>query len=130
MASSSTAPRPNRWSMMRAGILPLRKPGTVTCWLIFLYAASRLGLSSSKGTSTVSRTRVGFRVSTALFTVGSPWGLYVDGRPLGDHADSVMRPHAGWPATHPTGTTNVRPGLSGAWRRGLVGVAGFEPTTF
>src|SRR5258708_33035233 len=79
MASSRTAPRPNRWSMTRAGILPLRKPGTETCWLIFLYAASRLGLSSSKGTSTVSRTRVGFRVSTALFTVGSPWGLYVDG---------------------------------------------------
>src|SRR6476469_8001104 len=90
MASSRTAPRPNRWSMTRAGILPLRKPGTVTCWLIFLYAASRLGLSSSKGTSTVSRTRVGFRVSTALFTVGSPWGLYVDGRPLGDRAGRLV----------------------------------------
>ncbi len=53
------------------GTLPLRKPGTVTCWAIFLYAASRLGLSSSKGTSTVSLTRVGFKVSTALFTVFS-----------------------------------------------------------
>src|SRR5437588_8762715 len=78
--------------MMRAGILPLRNPGTVTCWLIFLYAASRLGLSSSKGTSTVSRTRVGFRVSTALFTVGSPWGLYVDG---GGPPRAVLRVYSG-----------------------------------
>ena len=38
------------------------------CWAIFLYAASRLGLSSSKGTSTVSLARVGLKVSTALFT--------------------------------------------------------------
>jgi hypothetical protein len=29
---------------------------------------SRLGLSSSKGTSTVSLARVGLKVSTALFT--------------------------------------------------------------
>src|SRR5690242_18490112 len=82
--------------MTRAGILPLRKPGTVTCWLIFLYAASRLGLSSSKGTSTVSRTRVGFRVSTALFTVGSPWGLYgrlsATSPVFGHAARRVMRP--------------------------------------
>src|SRR5574337_510758 len=32
-------------------------------------AASRLGLRSSKGTSTASRTRVGLRFSTVLFTV-------------------------------------------------------------
>jgi hypothetical protein len=32
------------------------------------YAASRLGASSSKGTSTVSFTRVGLRVSAELFT--------------------------------------------------------------
>ena len=44
---------------------------------IFLYAVSRLGLSSSKGTSTVNRTRVGFRVSRALFTFG--WLLWDDG---------------------------------------------------
>src|SRR4051795_9905298 len=37
-----------------------------------LYAASRLGLSSSKGTSTVSLARVGLKVSTVLFTGGSP----------------------------------------------------------
>ena len=67
-ASSMTAPRPTRWSMIGAGTLPLRKPGIVTCCAIFRYAASRLGLSSSKGTSTVSLTRVGFKVSTALFT--------------------------------------------------------------
>jgi hypothetical protein len=42
------------------------------CWAIFLYAASRLGLSSSKGTSTVSLARVGLKFSTALFTGGSP----------------------------------------------------------
>jgi hypothetical protein len=39
-----------------------------------LYAVSRLGLSSSKGTSTVNRTRVGFRVSRALFTVSGLLG--------------------------------------------------------
>src|SRR4051794_20091221 len=67
-ASPMTASRPTRWSMTIAGTLPLRKPGMVTCCAILLYAASRLGLSSSKGTSTVSLTRVGFNVSTALFT--------------------------------------------------------------
>ena len=50
----------------------MRKPGTLICWAIFLYAASRLGLSSSKGTSTVSFARVGLKVSTALFTGLSP----------------------------------------------------------
>ena len=41
------------------------------------YALSRLGLSSSKGTSTASRTRVGLRVSTVLFNalVSSWWGM-------------------------------------------------------
>src|SRR3954447_21583998 len=67
-----TAPRPTRWSMMRGGTCPLRKPGTVTFLLMDAYAASRLGLSSSNGTSTVSFTRVGFRVSTALFTAVAP----------------------------------------------------------
>src|SRR3954454_864279 len=54
--------------MIRAGTFPGRKPCTRTCPATRLYAASRLGLSSSNGTSTVSRTRVGLRVSTALFT--------------------------------------------------------------
>jgi hypothetical protein len=58
--------------MTIGGTLPRRKPGTLICWAIFLYAASRLGLSSSKGTSTVSLARVGLKVSTALFTGGSP----------------------------------------------------------
>ena len=68
IASSSTAPRPTWRSMTIGGTLPRRKPGTLICWAIFLYAASRLGLSSSKGTSTVSLARVGLKVSTALFT--------------------------------------------------------------
>src|SRR5438552_2164267 len=55
--------------MIMFGTRPLRNPGIVTCAAIFLYAESRLGLSSSNGTSTVSRTRVGFSVSTELFTV-------------------------------------------------------------
>src|SRR3954452_4480855 len=87
-----TAPRPTRWSMMRGGTWPLRKPGTVTCLLMDAYAASRLGLSSSNGTSTVSFTRVGLRVSTALFTavlscgVGS--GVRLEcGRACGEHGD-------------------------------------------
>src|SRR5688572_17448218 len=66
--------------MTIGGTLPRRKPGMLICWAIFLYAASRLGLSSSKGTSTVSLARVGLKVSTALFTGLSPhrWvGKYV-----------------------------------------------------
>ena len=54
--------------MMRAGTLPGRKPGIRICEPIFLYAASRLGFSSSNGTSTESRTRVGLRFSAVLFT--------------------------------------------------------------
>src|SRR3954451_10670872 len=56
--------------MTIGGTLPRRNPGTLICWAIFLYAASRLGLSSSKGTSTVSFALVGVKVSTALFTGG------------------------------------------------------------
>src|SRR5436190_22901967 len=59
-----------RWSMIRGGTFPLRKPGTVTWLPMVLYALSRLGFSSSNDTSTVSFTRVGLRVSTALFTTG------------------------------------------------------------
>ena len=54
--------------MICGGTLPLRKPGMLICCAIFWYAASRLGLSSSKGTSTVSLALVGLKVSTALFT--------------------------------------------------------------
>ena len=50
--------------------LPLRKPGTWICWPMVLYAASRLGFSSSYDTSTVILTRVGLTVSRALFTTG------------------------------------------------------------
>ena len=57
--------------MTIGGTLPRRKPGMLICWAIFLYAASRLGLSSSKGTSTVSLALVGLKVSTALFTGAS-----------------------------------------------------------
>ena len=53
--------------MTAGGTLPRRKPGTLICLAICWYAASRLGLSSSKGTSTVSLARVGLKVSTALF---------------------------------------------------------------
>src|SRR4051812_19215463 len=67
----STVSRPTRWSMIREGTLPLRNPGMLICEAIFLYAASTLGWSSSKGTSTLSLTRVGLRVSTADFTDGS-----------------------------------------------------------
>ena len=52
-ASWTTAPRPTRWSMIRLGTWPLRKPGTWICPAMVLYAASRSGLSSSKGTSTM-----------------------------------------------------------------------------
>src|SRR5450631_2792784 len=78
--------------MIRAGTLPARKPGTLICEPIVLYAASRLGLSSSKGTSTVSLTRVGLRVSTALFTTGHSrilgGGLTSQG--LGNHAETSV----------------------------------------
>jgi hypothetical protein len=59
-----------------------------------LYAASRLGRSSSKGTSTVSLTRVGFRVSTALFTtIRSPWSTYEAAR--NDQTPSAGEGYAG-----------------------------------
>ena len=54
--------------MTGGGTLPLRKPGMLICLAMAWYAASRLGLSSSKGTSTVILARVGLNVSTALFT--------------------------------------------------------------
>ena len=60
--------------MMRLGTLPRRKPGTWIWLPIDLYAASRLGLSSSNGTSTVSLTLVGPRVSRAVFTTDSSSG--------------------------------------------------------
>src|SRR5687768_3342496 len=62
------APRPTWRSITIGGTLPRRKPGMLICWAMVLYALSRLGLSSSKGTSTVSLARVGLKVSTALFT--------------------------------------------------------------
>ena len=75
-ASCTTAPRPTRWSMIRLGTLPLRKPGICTWAPIVLYAWSSIGFSSANGTSTTSLTRVGLMVSTALFTSGTPqpWG--------------------------------------------------------
>ena len=73
IAWSRTASRPTCRSMTAGGTLPRRKPGTLICLAICWYAASRLGLSSSKGTSTVSLARVGLKVSTALFTA-SPSG--------------------------------------------------------
>src|SRR3954451_2344624 len=54
--------------MTGGGTLPLRKPGMFTCLAMRWYAASRLGLSSSNSASMVSLARVGFSVSTALFT--------------------------------------------------------------
>src|SRR3954471_7071983 len=54
--------------MTGGGTLPLRKPGMLICLAMAWYAASRLGLSSSKGTSTVILALVGLSVSTALFT--------------------------------------------------------------
>src|ERR1035437_9140643 len=90
--------------MIRAGTLPARKPGTLICEPIVLYAASRLGLSSSNGTSTVSLTRVGLRVSTALFTTGHSrilgGGLTSQG--LGNQTKTSV--HAkGWVAIDRTG---------------------------
>src|SRR3954447_14614390 len=62
------APLPTWRSITIGGTLPRRKPGTLICWAMAWYALSRLGLSSSKGTSTVSLALVGLKVSTALFT--------------------------------------------------------------
>ncbi len=71
IACSSTAPRPSRWSMIRGGTWPGRNPGIRTCLLTSRYALSRLGFSSSKGTSMVSLTRVGLSSSTSVFTAAS-----------------------------------------------------------
>src|SRR5580698_4022540 len=61
-ACSSTVPRPNRWSITRGGMRPGRKPGTRTCRATSRYAWSRSDLSSSNGTSMVSRTLVGLTI--------------------------------------------------------------------
>src|SRR6266568_3826881 len=92
--------------MTRGGTLPLRKPGTVTCSAILWYAVSRLGLSSAKGTSTVSRTRVGSSVSTALFTaVVSSLGLLLGSQARargGGHAvTEALRRQRGIPGRTP-----------------------------
>ena len=76
-ASLRTVPRPTRWSITAVGTLPRRKPGTWTCEPISRYAFLRLGSSSTNGTSMASRTRVGLRVSTVLFT-----GVLLDGSQL------------------------------------------------
>src|SRR5690606_34547690 len=57
-----------RWSMTWRGALPGRKPGTRICCPTDWYASLMYGASSSNGTSTDSRTLVGLRVSTVLFT--------------------------------------------------------------
>src|SRR5664280_1750573 len=59
-----------RWSMMRGGTLPGRNP-----WI---------------GTSTVNRTRVGVRVSTALFTVVRLLGRSVGGCAAGPVRQMVV----------------------------------------
>src|SRR5207248_9370423 len=46
----------------------LRNPGMVTWEAMSRYAFRRLGSSSANGTSIASRTLVGLRVSTVLFT--------------------------------------------------------------
>src|SRR6478736_903924 len=128
--------------MTIGGTLPRRKPGTLICWAIFLYAASRLGLSSSKGTSTVSLARVGLKVSTALFTAdllshicvrsgGAFWGGATERPPArrwsrwSGRQDSNLRspaPKAGALAT------TLRPGFSRHRPRGSGGGSPREST--
>src|SRR4051794_38241316 len=107
-----------------------------------------LGLSSSYGTSTVSLTLVGSRVSTALFTsmfsnwLGPCTGDSGDGDALGAWRSGVQhkritgaptRPsmvrHGGWRPPRPAGARRSR--QVPADRADLrVGTAGFEPATF
>src|SRR5450631_3295948 len=112
--------------MIRAGTLPARKPGTLICEPIVLYAASRLGLSSSKGTSTVSLTRVGLRVSTALFTTGHSriLGGRLTSQGLGNQAETSVHakgcgsvgrtPRSQGAAIHPVGLPRRREGPASA----------------
>src|SRR6476646_5907980 len=96
--------------MTIGGTLPRRKPGMLICCAIFLYAASRLGLSSSKGTSTVSLARVGLKVSTALFT-GVLLSTYTSGR----WVVIGSRPHSGGGregADELVGATGLEPAIS------------------
>src|SRR5437764_5366127 len=101
---------------MRGGTLPGRKPLTLIWRPIFWYAVSRLGLSSSNGTSTVSLTRVGLRVSTALFIRESVF-LYLCSRAgwsgRGDSNSRSPAPKAGALAT------TLRPAASSEFRTGL-----------
>jgi len=76
-ASSITTPRPIRWSMIRGGTLPLRKPGTFTWFAIVRYAGFQLGFELVEGHSMVSFTRVGLRSrrrsSQRGFSCGRGW---------------------------------------------------------
>src|SRR3954454_5088765 len=84
-----------------------------------LYALSRLGLSSSKGTLTVSLARVGLKVSTALFTGGSPRSSGRSGQSSGGSGrqDSNLRPP---PPKAGALATTLRPAFR---RTGLAGPA-------
>src|SRR6185369_7577243 len=124
-ACSSTAPRPTRWSMTRGGTRPGRNPGTRTCLPTSRYAWSRFGLSSSNGTSTVRRTRVGLSSSTSVFTPVLLLGLSPGRRAprrgqWGDHAR--LRP----PSLGQMHTAPIRPGLVLPYRPGMCSV-GAQP---
>ena len=121
IASSSTAPRPTWRSMIGAGDLAAAEAGDVDLRGDLLVGASRLGLSSSKGTSTVSFARVGLRVSTVLFTGVSP------------RVSQRVRPcvWAGGHGSVRSGRSLVvrvsgRPGRAGRTGR-AVGATGLEP---
>ena len=111
IASSRTAPRPKRCSITRAGTLPLRNPGTDTCLAMDAYALSKLGCNSSKGSSTVSLTRVGLNDSRSVFTYISSVGDHGAGRHSwsgrGDSNSRSPAPKAGALAT------TLRPALAG-----------------
>src|SRR3978361_1093599 len=62
-----------------------------TCCASALYAASRLGLSSSKGTSTVSLTRVGLSASVVAFTPGGSPVIMLCGLLPGTSAETFGR---------------------------------------
>src|SRR3954454_12807562 len=93
-----------------------------------LSAASRLGLSSSKGTSTVSLARVGLKVSTALFTGGTPQSSGSHRAVIGQSSGSRLRSSGGHAGTGPARGTTVAGGdASGARTAGPSPPAPAEP---
>ena len=89
-ASSSTAPRPTRWSMTRAGTLPVRKPGTADLLADLLVRRVEAGLELLEGHLDGEPNPGRAQVLDGALHVRSPRSFRVLGR---SHANTSRRAH-------------------------------------